>query len=104
MEFGFSIWITSHIVRFVGILLQIEEVLLTRLGIPDVFVASVGDIVVAVVVSIAACVFSVQTLPNAVGIACMIGRRLWPVQVSGMSTPAASRCSWKQRHEQRQMA
>ena len=69
LQFGFSVWITSDIVRFMGILLQIEEVILTRLGIPDVFVTSIGDIVVAVIVSIAACVFSVQTLPNVVGIA-----------------------------------
>ena len=49
--------------------LQIEEMLLARLGIPNIFVAPVGNIVIPVVIVVASCVFAVQEFSNVSGIA-----------------------------------
>ena len=54
--------------------LQIEEVLFAHLGIPYIFVAPVGNVVVAMIVSITARVFSVQEFPDTVGVALHYGQ------------------------------
>ena len=55
----FSIGTAREVAHFMGVFVQVEKVFFTRLGIPDVFVVSIRDIVVAVVVVITARVFSV---------------------------------------------
>ena len=54
--------------------LQIEEMLLARLGIPNIFVSPVGNVVVAMIVSITACVFSMQEFPDTIGVALHYGQ------------------------------
>ena len=55
----FRIGIARDVAHFMGIFVQVEKMFFTRLRIPGVFVVAVCNIVVAVVVFIAASVFSV---------------------------------------------
>ena len=55
----FSVGATRDVAHFVRVFVQVEKVFFARLGIPDVFMVAIRDIVVAVIVGITARVFSV---------------------------------------------
>ena len=55
----FRVGIARDVAHFVRVFIEVEKVFFARLGIPDVFVVAIRDIVVAVIGGITARVFSV---------------------------------------------